>query len=76
MNFKTIGITGSTGVLGSYIKNNFGNLNIEKLKHKKIDKGSKSITKNSLTNWSDDKKYKIIITGITVKLSVPSKPSK
>ena len=29
MSFKTIGITGSTGVLGSYIKNNFGNVKFD-----------------------------------------------
>ena len=57
-------------------KNNFGSLNIEKLKNKKIKRGSKSVIKNSLVFSSFTKKYKIPNTEIVAKVSVPSKPSK
>ena len=53
MNFKTIGITGSTGVLGSYIKNNFGNL--------KFDCFDGDITKKKdIQNWLKNKKFEAL----------------
>ena len=57
-------------------RNNFGSLNIEKLKDKKINIGSKTIIKNIFIFSSVVKKYKIPSTEIVEKLSVPSKPSK
>ena len=53
MNFKTIGITGSTGVLGSHIKKNFKNI--------KFDCFSGNITrKNDIKKWLKGKKFEAI----------------
>ena len=53
MSFKTIGITGSTGVLGSYIKNNFRNV--------KFDCFDGDITKKKdIQNWLKNKKFEAL----------------
>ena len=57
-------------------KNNFGRLNIEKLKHKKVHKGINIIIKNNLISLSGTRKYKMAIMVIEVKPNTPSSPSK
>ena len=57
-------------------KNNFGNLNMEKLKHKKNNMGIKIIIKNNLIFSLGVKKNKIPSVEIVEKPSTPSKPSK
>ena len=57
-------------------KNNLGNLNIERLKHKKISIGIKIVIKNNLTLSLCIKNNKIDKVEIVAKPSMPSKPSK
>ena len=57
-------------------RNNFGSLNNEKLKHKKINIGINIVIKKSLMLLLGAKKNKINITDNVAKLRVPSIPSK
>ena len=57
-------------------KNNFGRLNTEKLKNKKIKSGTNIIIRNSLIVSSGIMKYRIGNTEIVVIVKDPSIPSK